>query len=62
MKKLIMKKDLINISPNSNLLKSYKKQFPNISQYQKEVLVGIILGDGYIYTRNNGKTYGIKFE
>lgn len=58
----IYKKDIINCGPNSNILKAYKAQFTSLTQLQKEILIGILLGDGYIYSRNNNKTYAIKFE
>ncbi len=61
-KNLILKKDLINCGPNSNILRAYKAQFTSLTQLQKDILIGILLGDGYIYSRNNNKTYGIKFE
>lgn len=62
MRNIITKTQILNCGPNSNILKAYKAQFPNITQSQKELLIGILLGDGYIYTRNNKKTHGIKFE
>jgi recombination protein RecA len=33
-----------------------------ISKEQQEILVGLILGDGHLETRTNGKTYRLKVE
>lgn len=60
--KYISKSKVRNIGPNSNLLRAYKAQFTNLTSYQYEALIGHLLGDANIYTRNNGKTHGIKFE
>jgi len=34
----------------------YKEKL-KLSDYQKEVLIGLLLGDGHLETQNNGKTY-----
>lgn len=61
-KNFIKKNDIINVGPNSNLLKAYKTQYSKLSLLQKEVSIGLILGDAYLYTRNNAKSFAIKFE
>lgn len=60
--KIITKLDIIGKGPNSKIIKEYKAQFPKLSQDQKDILVGLILGDVYIFSRNDKKTYGVKFE
>ncbi|OGN10127.1 MAG: hypothetical protein A3C64_00455 [Candidatus Yanofskybacteria bacterium RIFCSPHIGHO2_02_FULL_41_12] len=39
----------------------YKEKL-KLSDYQKEVLIGLLLGDGHLETQNNGKTYRLKIE
>ena len=39
-----------------------KKSSLRLTRLQREVLVGIILGDAHLETRNNGRTYRVKFE
>ena len=34
----------------------------NLSKRQKEILVGLLLGDGHLETRTNGRTYRLKIE
>ena len=34
----------------------------NLNKIQREILVGLILGDGHLETQNNGKTYRLKIE
>ena len=58
-----MKKDLlIGLSPNSKLIKEYKKSLTNLNTIQWEASIGLMLGDASIQTQNKGKTYRIKFE
>ena len=46
---------------NSNELKAYKEKL-KLSDIQREVLVGLLLGDGHLETANSGKTYRLKIE
>src|SRR3989344_6680836 len=39
----------------------YKEKL-KLSDYQKEVLIGLLLGDGHLETQNNGRTYRLKIE
>jgi len=34
----------------------------NLNKIQREILIGLILGDGHLETQNNGKTYRLKVE
>lgn len=45
---------------NSNSLKNYKESLV-LTEFQKQVLIGIILGDAHLETQNNKNTYRIKF-
>jgi hypothetical protein len=58
----IKKEQLIGISPNSKIYKEYKKNLKSLTNKQKEILIGTLLGDASLQTQNNGKTYRIKFE
>ena len=53
-----------NISPNSKIIKEYKKIIKNLSQIQWETSIGLMLGDVSLQTQNKGvrKSYRIKFE
>ena len=42
-------------------IEEYKKTL-KLTKKQKEILVGLILGDGHLETLNNGKTYRLKVE
>src|SRR5687768_6934934 len=53
---------LIGASPNSNLIKEYKKSLTKLTSLQWEASIGLILGDASLQTQNNGKTYRMKFE
>ena len=33
-----------------------------LTKNQQEILVGLLLGDGHLETRNNGRTYRLKVE
>uniref|UniRef100_A0A291F807 Homing endonuclease LAGLIDADG domain-containing protein n=1 Tax=[Candida] psychrophila TaxID=45577 RepID=A0A291F807_9ASCO len=58
----MFKKDLLGCSPNRKMLKEYKAQFTKLTKTQKDVAMGLILGDAYTYTRNNSKSHAMKFE
>lgn len=45
----------------SKQIEEYKKTL-KLTKKQKEILVGLILGDGHLETLNNGKTYRLKVE
>lgn len=38
------------------------KQKLELSDYQREILIGLLLGDGHLETQNNGRTYRLKIE
>src|SRR3989344_5057867 len=42
-------------------LEKYKKNL-KLSDHQKEILVGLLLGDGHLETQNDGRTYRLKIE
>ena len=60
--KNLNKENLIGISPNSKLLKEYKKSLSKLNLEQWEASIGLILGDASLQTQNNGRTYRMKFE
>ena len=45
----------------SNKIEEYKKTL-KLSEFQRQVLVGTLLGDGCLETRNRGRTYRLKIE
>lgn len=45
----------------SKEIEAHKKTL-RISDSQRDILVGLILGDGHLETQNNGKTYRLKVE
>jgi len=45
----------------SKQIEEYKKTL-KLTRKQKEILVGLILGDGHLETLNNGRTYRLKVE
>ena len=45
----------------SNIIESYKETL-KLSDLQKEVLIGVLLGDGHLETQNGGRTYRLKIE
>ncbi|MBI2676848.1 MAG: hypothetical protein HYX21_02805 [Candidatus Yanofskybacteria bacterium] len=45
----------------SNKIEEYKKTL-KLSEFQRQVLVGTLLGDGCLETQNNGRTYRLKIE
>ena len=56
------KNKLLNVSPNSKIMRDYKKSLLNLNKNQWEAGIGLILGDARMQTQNEGKTYRIKFE
>ena len=60
--KNLNKENLIGISPNSKLLKEYKKSLVELNQIQFESAIGMMLGDSSLQSQNKGKTYRLKFE
>ena len=60
--KNLNKEKLIGISPNSNLLKEYKKSLVKLNQIQFESAIGMMLGDSSLQSQNKGETYRLKFE
>lgn len=45
----------------SKEIEAHKKTL-SLNKLQREILVGLILGDGHLETQNNGKTYRLKVE
>ncbi len=45
----------------SNEIESYKKTL-KLTDLQREVLIGTLLGDGHLETQNQGRTYRLKIE
>lgn len=43
-----------------NSLKQYKKTL-KLTKSQREILIGVILGDAHLETQDNKQTYRIKF-
>ena len=46
---------------NSNKIKEFKKHL-KLTDFQRQVLVGILLGDASLETQNKGRTYRLKLE
>lgn len=46
---------------NTNKIKEIKNEL-KLTKEQKEILVGLMLGDGHLETQNNGRTYRLKVE
>ena len=46
---------------HSNELEAYKARL-KLTPEQKEVLIGLMLGDGHLETQNRGRTYRLKIE
>ncbi|NIA11483.1 MAG: hypothetical protein GWP10_17595 [Nitrospiraceae bacterium] len=46
---------------NSNKIKEFKKHL-KLTDFQRQVLVGILLGDASLETQNKGRTYRLKIE
>lgn len=45
----------------SNKIEEYKKTL-ELTDYQREIMIGALLGDGHLETQNNGRTYRLKIE
>src|SRR3989344_422832 len=45
----------------SNKIEAYKKTL-QLTDEQREILIGVLLGDGHLETQNNGRTYRLKIE
>ena len=50
------------LSPNSKIIKEYKSTLPELTEFQKEVRIGHLLGDARIESRKSGKGHLLKFE
>ena len=48
------------IGKSRNLLKRYKQQLASLSQDQKDVAIGVMLGDGSLQTQDGGRSYRLK--
>lgn len=59
---MIKKENLKGLSPNSKLIREYKKSLISLNQMQLEASIGLMLGDASLQTQNKGKTYRLKFE
>ena len=46
---------------NSKRIQKYKESL-TLTKEQREILVGLLLGDGHLETQNNGRTYRLKVE
>jgi hypothetical protein len=46
---------------NSQKTEAYKKEL-KLSRKQREVLIGLMMGDAHMETRNRGRTYRLKIE
>ncbi len=46
---------------NTKEIKEYKKRL-KLNQEQREILIGILLGDAHLETQDNGRTYRLKIE
>lgn len=46
---------------NTNELKQYKHTL-KLTSYQRELIIGLVLGDGHLETQNHGQTYRLKIE
>lgn len=45
----------------SNSIEDYKLGL-KLSDYQRQIIIGLLLGDGHLETQNNGRTYRLKIE
>ena len=45
----------------SKVIENYKKSL-ELTSIQRDIIVGLILGDGHLETQNNGRTYKLKIE
>ena len=46
---------------NAKIIENHKKKL-KLTQRQRQIIIGKILGDGHLETQNNGKTYRLKVE
>ena len=46
---------------NTNQIKEYKTDL-KLTKRQREILIGLLLGDGHLETQNGGRTYRLKVE
>lgn len=46
---------------HSSKIEGYKKRL-RLTEKQKEIIIGTLLGDGHLETLNNGRTYRLKIE
>ena len=46
---------------NAKIIENHKKKL-KLTQRQRQIIVGKMLGDGHLETQNNGKTYRLKVE
>ena len=46
---------------HSNKIENYKKGL-NLTKFQREIIVGTLLGDGHLETSDKGKTFRLKIE
>jgi hypothetical protein len=51
-----------NIRPNTKEYWNFIANLPPITSHLHEVLVGLVLGDINLQTRNGGRTYSARFE
>lgn len=59
----IQKDQLFGIGPNSKLLQQYKAQLTSLSPIQKEIAIGLCLGDASLQQQSRTKPeYRMKFE
>lgn len=40
----------------------YKQGLINLTKKQKEIAIGVLLGDAYLQTQNKGQTFRLRFE
>ena len=46
---------------HSDLIESHKSKL-KLTDRQREIIIGKLLGDGHLETQNKGKTYRLKIE
>ncbi len=46
---------------HSNAIETYKKKL-KLTERQREILIGVLLGDGHLETQDQGRTYRLKIE
>ena len=54
--KNILKNEVIGLGPNSAKLKEYKDSLIELTIEQKEAIIGLMLGDASLQSKNKGKT------